>query len=376
MPATKEANPVPNKNNIAFLLLIVANILAILIKLLIARQGYTYDFHSYLIVSDLVLDSKNVYSGTDRYNYGPVWFLILGTLRWLWHDPQAFQIAIVVFLSLCDFLLSLIFYKKISRIAGVLFALNPVSAIVSGYYAQFDTLAILLGFLALIFETDEKKLNRNSVTSAILLGLSLCIKHLLIFLPFCLLIRKLGRGTNLKAALIPSIIAYCIFLVSFLPFTNEDNYSLIINHVFLYQSVHNVGLLRGFIESIFGQNISSSYLFAFLLLAGTSIFALITSKSSLAEFIALHIAAVFCLLPGMAPQYLAFILPVWLINWRSIYFCFAVLIATALLIAISPGLQVSWLDHRFFRLAMVQLLVAAGIISLLIPAKSKNESSV
>ncbi len=48
------------------------------IRFLFMQAGYNYDFESYCVVGDLAAAGKNVYANTHRYNYGPVWFTLLG----------------------------------------------------------------------------------------------------------------------------------------------------------------------------------------------------------------------------------------------------------------------------------------------------------
>jgi len=71
---------------------------------------------------------------------------------------------------------------------------------------------------------------------------------------------------------------------------------------------------------------------------------------------------------------LVFILPIWLFYLRNVYLTLALLIATLLLLSITPGLAQEWLDPRFFRLAMPQLLVLAGLISIALNSKLKVTS--
>jgi hypothetical protein len=52
--------------------------IGIALRFLIASVGFTYDMQSYNIVGKIVNSGGNVYRETTRYNYGPLWFLIVG----------------------------------------------------------------------------------------------------------------------------------------------------------------------------------------------------------------------------------------------------------------------------------------------------------
>lgn len=368
------------KTYLSLSILILANCAGFLIKFIIATTGFTFDFKSYLIVSDIVLNGGNVYSETARYNYAPLWFLVLSTLRAIWSDPQAFHLSIVTLLAVSDFFISLFLYKRVSFFAALIFAINPVSAIISAYYTQFDTLAILLGLIGVDLSLRsqgnlEKRQDKiNAITGSIFLGLSLCTKHSLIFLPLCLLIYYFLNNKKSFSSILIFALPYLVFLGSFVPFITLQNSSLIVSNVLLYQSSHNVGLFRGIIEHLYGQTLQYPFMFAALLLASTATVAILTaSKASVIEFFAFHLATVFIFLPGMAPQYLVFILPFWALFCRNTYMMLAVLCSTFLLIGISPGLQISWIDHRFLRLAIIQLLVLAALCLEIINIREKKK---
>ena len=84
--------------------------ISVFMKLLVSLRGWNFDYESYCIVSDIVVSGGNVYAETSRYNYGPVWFNILGMFKILF--GSCFRFSIIVFLSLIDVGIALILWRK------------------------------------------------------------------------------------------------------------------------------------------------------------------------------------------------------------------------------------------------------------------------
>ena len=201
--------------------------LAVGLRLAVAGHQEGYDLASYRIVADLVHHGKNVYASTARYNYGPVWFHLLGGLRWLaqrFPDPYlAFGYAITAFLSLVDLALGALLLRRFGPGAALYFLLHPVSIIISGYHRQFGSVALLLGFLAaLAFERAEGEdkgvgaagLGSRRWTGLAALSASLVVKHALFAFPFWLAVRQRTRRGRLLVLFVPP----AIFFASFVPY--------------------------------------------------------------------------------------------------------------------------------------------------------------
>ncbi len=62
-------------NSTIFCLALLAGIT---LRFVIMTLGHNFDFDSYCIVGELAASGKNIYANTGRYNYGPVWFTLLG----------------------------------------------------------------------------------------------------------------------------------------------------------------------------------------------------------------------------------------------------------------------------------------------------------
>jgi len=91
--------------------------------------------------------------------------------------------------------------------------------LLTGYHSQFDNLAVLAGLAgSLLMAEGDAAGRRRFCAGAALLGVSLSIKHIMVFFPLWLLFRSdLGRARKLAAVLI----AWGIFGAGFVPFLGE-----------------------------------------------------------------------------------------------------------------------------------------------------------
>lgn len=345
-----------------YILFSLVCILVTCARLWLSQRGVTFDFESYVIVSDLVRHGLNVYEHTERYNYGPLWSLLLAAFRTLAPDPVHFHLLLVLFLSTVDIIIALQL-RPLGWRASYLFLLNPISLIVSGYYLQFDNVAIAIGIAAMKSHTLAR---RPAVVTGTLFALSLTMKHSLIFLPVCLVLYEPTRR-----ALTVAVVAYSGFLLSFVPYVNERSFSPMMRNVFLYQSGKNPGLVKGVLEAQ-GVHLGAVSYALVLLIGVLAILACIKDRAPLKVF-ALYCSAVFTLLPGMAAQYLVYPLLMWVQAPKNGYLLLYLVLGTATLLSISPGLIL--FDHRFFRLAMLQIFTGAALLSLALPAKKASEGS-
>ena len=122
--------------------------------------------------------------------------------------------------------------KKFSLVAGLLFFVNPISVIITGYHNQFDNLAVLVGIGAILvisgaeFENRQKKLWFGLA----LIGLSLAVKQVLLFYPIWLFFRA---GT-LRQRLTRMAVPYLIYLACFAPWaTSIERIKIIVEEIFL-----------------------------------------------------------------------------------------------------------------------------------------------
>jgi len=179
------------KWNISPVVFIVSCVVTFLIRVYLAHFGYNFDLDSFRIVADLMQQGKNVYINTDRYNYAPVWMWILYFIKLV--SFSHFRYAVAAFISLVDVAIAIVLYKRGNKLASLLILYSPVCAIISGYHNQFDNLAILIGLLAVRYAETRKNYApkglsglsmKEIVIFALLLGISISTKHVLIFFPF------------------------------------------------------------------------------------------------------------------------------------------------------------------------------------------------
>lgn len=241
------------------LLFYSALILSISLKLFFSQKGHNFDLDSYHIVADLVTNGKNVYTCTERYNYGPVWFYILAVLKWVQEhvvtirSAESFHFYVAFLLSWVDAALAWIAWKKYRNLAAaVIFLLNPISLLITGYHSQFDNFAILIAILSVFIYTS--RLRYAEYWGLILLGGSLALKHVFIFFPLWLFFSEtvVRRGPRVRwLALCAPVL---IFLLSFIPYSFMAGAAdAILKHVFQYNANHNIGFfphLLGFVAPV------------------------------------------------------------------------------------------------------------------------------
>jgi hypothetical protein len=301
--------------------IVAAIILAVILRLLAGYDRETNDLQSWRIVGDIVLAGKNVYVFTTRYNYGPIWFIVLGALRGfsklLPQSEFIFATSITIFLSFIDIGIALILYKKVGKMAFFLMLLNPISIAVSGFWRQFDNVAILAGLVAMLFLDKQNQSTKNKYLGLILLGISLVIKHDLIFLPFWIAFSAKSFKDKAENILIP----LGIFLISFVPFLNNESCDKIISQVFLYSSTGLSPVIRIFyVDQIFSSTFIKIGLFGLLIMLG-----FFFKRRTNFEKILNYLILLLSFTPSVARQYLAIPVPALISKLNPGYFLFIVL---------------------------------------------------
>lgn len=154
------------------------------------RFDRCFDLESYSIVARIVRDGGNVYALTDRYNYSPVWFWCLGGLDGLSRAlGLPFHFVVRSALTLVDGATAavLVAIARLSSLSpwrtALLFVLNPVSIIITGFHGQFDNLAIL--FLLLALRVQLRSPSRGAAWA--LSAMAVLVKHITFFMPLYVL---------------------------------------------------------------------------------------------------------------------------------------------------------------------------------------------
>ena len=223
-------------------------LLGAVLRIFLATLGNNFDLESYWIVSEAVLQGQSVYAEVTRYNYGPIWFLMLGAFRRILQvihrdDIGHLHIIVAAFLTLVDLLLARMLRVKFGVKAALFFYLNPVSILITGYHSQFDNFAILIAVVACCwFGSLKDKSAAALLGGAVVLGLSLTIKHVCLFFPFWLW--WAARNLSAPKRWLVFGVSYGVFIVSFFPFAlDPDSRSGILANVVSYSSPYEVGLI-------------------------------------------------------------------------------------------------------------------------------------
>jgi len=217
-------------------LFVIFAIISVVLKYCSSLLGYNYDLESYCLVATIVTHGGSVYAETSRYNYGPLWFYFLGLCKTL--SIVHFRLLLILFLASVDIGIAAILWRQKYRLPALLFLLSPVVIYISGFHNQFDNVAVLLGMLAVVV-LAEKSPGENTwprfLLAAVILGISLIVKHLLVFLLFWLFFRQRSWTKKILIVLIPSV----MFLGSFLPYMATEISSGKVN-VFISATVNSL----------------------------------------------------------------------------------------------------------------------------------------
>lgn len=269
------------------------------LRLVVAGLGYNYDMRSWFIVSDIMWNGGSVYAETGRYNYGPVWFLIIHALDLAArHNHEVLRYLIAGFLSAVDLGIFYFLCRRAGAVAGALFFLNPISIMVSGYHCQFDNVAILLGLWStwLLGDDFENPLNRRKLGGLLLLGLSLMTKHLFFAFPLWLAVKQKGLGQKAVVLLVP----LACFCLAFAPFWAAGGPG-IVGNVFQYRPAGTDCFYSFFVPMSIQRYLNSTGVWYLLLI----LFAFICRPRGGFESLLIYTGVLVAFSPVTANQYLA-----------------------------------------------------------------------
>ena len=199
-----------------------------------------WDTDAYAEVVGTLDSGGTLYRDTPRYNYSPLWSLLLRVLaRIAGEGAMPLDRTVGGFLLLVDGATAWLVFRVARDVLGrspasaagaaLLFFANPVSVFVTGFHAQFDGLAIAF-LLAAVWLEGCRRARPRAASAA--LAVSLLAKHVTAFHPLIFLRRRdSARGLPLLAALAP----YGVFLASFLPYWGVR--SDVARQVFAYRSL-------------------------------------------------------------------------------------------------------------------------------------------
>src|SRR5689334_11671495 len=125
---------------------IVLSIFEVIIRAFVAKLGNNPDIESRWNVAGYILAGKSVYVSTQFYNYGPFWSYLMGVIRFIsahlgYPSFADFHVAVALFLGTVDVFIAYFLWKLFGKIPALLYIMNPVSILISGFHSQFDNFA-------------------------------------------------------------------------------------------------------------------------------------------------------------------------------------------------------------------------------------------
>lgn len=212
-----------------------------IIRLILAKVVFgNFDMQSYETVTDILNEGGNVYAKTARYNYSPVWFMVLLALKQIQLALDVpFHFVVRSFLCGVD-LLTLGVLLLIARVkklpvtrTAIFFYLSPVSFLVTGYQGQFENFAMLMVLIGILMYL---RFTARPVLRTALLWLfataGMIVKHN-VFYELIICLNSSIKRYWIKLSLF--IVSVIVFLLLFIPYWKTGSRG-IIGHVFNYSS--------------------------------------------------------------------------------------------------------------------------------------------
>jgi uncharacterized protein Usg len=286
-----------------------------------ASLGYNFDMQSWIVVADVTSHGGNVYAETGRYNYGPVWFLVIHALDLLsGHRPEVLHYWVAAVLTMVDLGIFLFLLRRAGRLPAVLFFLNPISILITGYGCQFENLAILLGLwsVQLLGDDFDHPMNRRKLAGLLVLGVSLMTKHIFFAFPLWLAIKQKGFWQKIIILAVPP----AFFLLSFAPYWPAGRQG-ILDHVFFYHSNPSNFFYEYFVPKLVQDCLGSQPLWLCLLI----IFAFLSRGRNAFESLLIYTGVLVAFSPATTNQYLTIPVALAAVFW-SVPFALYVLVTT------------------------------------------------
>lgn len=352
-----------NKIKLGNFIILVALFIGITGRIVFSTFGYNYDVESYKIVGEIVDNGGNVYVETYRYNYGPVWSLVLGALHQEGMDIHDFHLRIVLFLTFVDICIAFLLFRHFGKLAAIIFFSNPISIFITGFHSQFDNFAILVALLAVIIYGSATK--KRKIGALLLLGLSLSIKHIYFLFPLWLFFKEKRLFWKILVIAIP----FTFFLSSFLPYWASGSEE-ILNNVFRYQSQGNAPFFNFVLPRFISLFLNS---FIFFLMALT-VSAIIFRKSNIKHSFLLYTLLVVIFSSAIANQYLAIPIIFLSVFPSSIFYLYTIL-GFVQILSNEAGLKMSTELLRISSYNILILLLFVGMLLILFKVKIFSKAS-
>ncbi len=164
----------------------VVAVVAVVVRLLPALWlpvGAGYDIESFKLVTDALLAGQEVYTSVlGRHPYLPLQMYLMGGTAWLGDlVGLPYVVSIKLPAVLADGAIAALITTSLSRDGrrpasaaafGLLYALNPISLLVTSYHGQFEAITLLL----LVLAWRSWRFGRHAAWSATALGLAILNK--------------------------------------------------------------------------------------------------------------------------------------------------------------------------------------------------------
>jgi hypothetical protein len=275
-----------------------------------------------------------------KYNYSPLWvnlLFLVDSISLPFIDNQSiFRIKVVLLLSLIDFFIFFFICKNYSTKIGLLFFLNPISIFITGFHNQFDNIAILIAFIAILLY-EKYKNNYQLLITLIIFGISICAKQIFFFFPIWLAIKEKKIFKKILILFIP----YLIFFISFINYIPTD-LVYILENVFQYKSYNNGPFWGMFAPKIIYLYVDKKVLFFISMLLLGFLF----ENKNLRDTFYFYIISVVIFSSAIVNQYLAIPLLTMAVYWNNKYLYYSI-ISTLLFFIDGDALNINFLREYF-----------------------------
>lgn len=305
-------------------------IIGFLLRLIISKFGFNFDFKVWQSYPLLFDSGKNIYEGT--LTYGPIWVFLTKLIEVI-PFPNigselipggSYRLKIIIFLGLVDIFIFLILSNKFSTKVASIYYLNPITIIVTGFHNQINNIPILLGFISMII-FEYNKFNKKNFLALCLLGLSLSVKHILYIFPIWLFFKENNKINKFFILLIP----YLIFIVTLTPYL-IDNYKLVIFKLFEYGKFENGPFWKIFISGLIFKYLNIHFLFSILIIC----IGLLINKKNTLELYFIYLISIVTLSSQWYIQYLFIPIISLAYFWNKKFLIFT--ITTTILFCLDP----------------------------------------
>ncbi len=187
-----------------------------------ASFGSNFDFETWNIGPELIKKGISVYTIPEsdpwgRFNWGPIWPYTLYFFKQIsGENREVFHYLLTGYLTFIDLALCFFIFKLFGKTISILYFLSPLTYLITGFHLQFENTALLFAFWG--WYLYQKNSHKYYYQTAILFGLSITAKHILILFPVWLFFYEyfLSERKDLLKKIFHKAISYLVFFGSFL----------------------------------------------------------------------------------------------------------------------------------------------------------------